>query len=136
MDKEAFSRDRPGKSSNLGEKLNTEGKAKKAAGAKLRSETAAQKAAAEKMRFEKAVFTDEEPLSAKVKQQKRYARKKPAASRAARMAEGELPEYWHYKGEIKTTAASSETKKEVAAFLKAAAELLEDSSLTELAGTL
>ena len=31
MDKEAFSRDRPGKSSNLGEKLNTEGKAKKAA---------------------------------------------------------------------------------------------------------
>ena len=48
MDKEAFSRDRPGKSSNLGEKLNTEGKAKKAAGAKLRSETAAQKAAAEK----------------------------------------------------------------------------------------
>ena len=55
---------------------------------------------------------------------------------AARMAEGELPEYWHYKGEIKTTAASSETKKEVAAFLKAAAELLGDSSLTELAGTL
>ncbi len=90
MDKEAFSRDRPGKSSNLGEKLNTEGKAKKAAGAKLRSETAAQKAAAEKMRFEKAVFTDEEPLSAKVKQQKRYARKKPAASRAARMAEGKV----------------------------------------------
>ena len=90
MDKEAFSRDRPGKNSNLGEKLNTEGKAKKAAGAKLRSETAAQKAAAEKMRFEKAVFTDEEPLSAKVKQQKRYARKKPAASRAARMAEGKV----------------------------------------------
>ena len=90
MDKEAFSRDRPGKSSNLGEKLNTEGKAKKAAGAKLRSETAAQKAAAEKMRFEKAVFTDEEPLSAKVKQQKRYARKKPAESRAARMAEGKV----------------------------------------------
>jgi hypothetical protein len=55
---------------------------------------------------------------------------------AARMAEGELPEYWHYKGEIKTEAASAETKKEVAAFLKAAAELLEDSSLTELAGTL
>ena len=55
---------------------------------------------------------------------------------AARMAEGGLPEYWHYKGEIKTTAASSETKKEVAAFLKAAAELLGDSSLTELAGTL
>ena len=55
---------------------------------------------------------------------------------AARMAEGELPEYWHYKGEIKTTAASSDTKKEVAAFLKAAAELLEDSSLTELAGSL
>ena len=93
MDKEAFSRDRPGKSSNLGEKLNTEGKAKKAAGAKLRSETAAQKAAAEKMRFEKAVFADEEPLSAKakrVKQQKRYARKKPAASRAAQMAEGKV----------------------------------------------
>lgn len=93
MDKEAFSRDGPGKSSNLGEKLNTEGKAKKAAGAKLRSETAAQKAAAEKMRFEKAVFADEEPLSAKakrVKQQKRYARKKPAASRAARMAEGKV----------------------------------------------
>ena len=94
MDKEAFSRDRPGKSSNLGEKLNTEGKAKKAAGAKLRSETAAQKAAAdEKMRFEKAVFADEEPISAKakrVKQQKRYARKKPAASRAAQMAEGKV----------------------------------------------
>lgn len=93
MDKEAFSRDRPSKSSNLGEKLNTEGKAKKAAGAKLRSETAAQKAAAEKMRFEKAVFADEEPLSAKakrVKQQKRYARKKPAASRAAQMAEGKV----------------------------------------------
>lgn len=93
MDKESFSRDRPGKSSNLGEKLNTEGKAKKAAGAKLRSETAAQKAATEKMRFEKAVFADEEPLSAKakrVKQQKRYARKKPAASRAARMAEGKV----------------------------------------------
>lgn len=93
MDKESFSRDRPGKSSNLGEKLNTEGKAKKAAGAKLRSETAAQKAATEKIRFEKAVFADEEPLSAKakrVKQQKRYARKKPAASRAARMAEGKV----------------------------------------------
>lgn len=93
MDKEAFSRDSPGKSSNLGEKLNTEGKAKKAAGAKLRSETAAQKAAAEKMRFEKAAFADEEPLSAKakrVKQQKRYARKKPATSRAARMAEGKV----------------------------------------------
>ena len=93
MEKEAFSRDRPGKSSSLGEKLNTEGKAKKAAGAKLRSETAAQKAAAEKMRFEKAVFADEEPLTAKakrVKQQKRYARKKPAASRAAQMAEGKV----------------------------------------------
>ena len=93
MDKESFSRDGPGKSSNLGEKLNTEGKAKKAAGAKLRSKTAAQKAAAEKMRFEKAVFADEEPLSAKakrVKQQKRYARKKPATSRAARMAEGKV----------------------------------------------
>lgn len=93
MDKEAFSRDRPGKSSNLGDKLNTEGKAKKAAGAKLRSETAAQKAAAEKMRFEKAVFADDEPISAKakrVKQQNRYARKKPATSRAARMAEGKV----------------------------------------------
>ena len=93
MEKEAFSRDRPGKSSSLGEKLNTEGKAKKAAGAKLRSATAAQKAAAEKMRFEKAVFADDEPLSAKakrVKQQKRYARKKPAASRAAQMAEGKV----------------------------------------------
>ena len=93
MDTERLSRDRPGKSSNLGEKLNTEGKAKKAAGAKLRSETAAQKAAAEKMRFEKAVFADEEPLSAKakrVKQQKRYARKKPAASRAAQLAEGKV----------------------------------------------
>ena len=93
MEKEAMSRDRPGKSSNLGEKLNTEGKAKKAAGAKLRSETAAQKAAAEKMRFEKAVFADEEPLSAKakrVKQQKRYARKKPTASRAAQLAEGKV----------------------------------------------
>ena len=93
MDKEILSRDRPGKSSNLGEKLNTEGKAKKAAGAKLRSETAAQKAAAEKMRFEKAVFADEEPLSAKAKrgkQQKRYARKKPAASRAAQLAEGKV----------------------------------------------
>ena len=93
MDKEAFSRDRPGKSSNLGEKLNTEGKAKKAAGAKLRSETAAQKAAAEKMHFEKAVFADEEPLSAKakrVKQQKRYARKKPAPGRAAQLAEGKV----------------------------------------------
>lgn len=93
MDKEAFSRDSPSKSSNLGEKLNTEGKAKKAAGAKLRSEAAAQKAAAEKMRFEKAVFADEEPLSAKakrVKQQKRYARKKPATSCAAQMAEGKI----------------------------------------------
>ena len=93
MEKEAFSRDRPGRSSSLGEKLNTEGKAKKAAGAKLRSETAAQKAAAEKMRFEKAVFADEEPVSAKakrVKQQKRYARKKPVPARAAQLAEGKV----------------------------------------------
>ena len=93
MDKEAFSRDRPGKSSNLGEKLNTEGKAKKAAGAKLHSETSAQKAAGEKMRFEKAVFTPEGEAAAKSlrpKQQKRYARKKPTTSRAAQLAEGKV----------------------------------------------
>ena len=93
MDKEAFSRDRPGKSSNLGEKLNTEGKAKKAAGAKLHSETTAQKAAGEKMRFEKAVFEPEgeKPVKGlRPKQQKRYARKKPAASRAAQLAEGKV----------------------------------------------
>ena len=93
MDKEAFSRDRPGKSSNLGEKLNTEGKAKKAAGAKLHSETSAQKAAGEKMRFEKAVFTPEGEAAAKSlrpMQQKRYARKKPTTSRAAQLAEGKV----------------------------------------------
>ena len=93
MDKEAFSRDRPGKSSNLGEKLNTEGKAKKTAGAKLHSETTAQKAAGEKMRFEKAVFGPEGEAVAKSlrpKQQKRYARKKPTASRAAQLAEGKV----------------------------------------------
>ena len=84
MDTEKMSRDRPGKSSSLGEKLNTEGKAKKAAGAKLHSETTAQKAAGEKMRFEKAVFEPEGEKAAKglrPKQQKRYARKKPTTSR-------------------------------------------------------
>lgn len=93
MEKEAFSRDRPGKSSNLGEKLNTEGKAKKAAGAKLHSETTAQKSAGEKIRFEKAVFEPEgeKPVKGlRPKQQKRYARKKPAASRAAQLAEGKV----------------------------------------------
>ena len=93
MDKEAFSRDRPGKSSNLGEKLNTEGKAKKAASAKLHSETTAQKAAGEKMRFEKAVFEPEGEKAVKglrPKQQKRYAKKKPAPSRAAQLAEGKV----------------------------------------------
>ena len=91
MNTEKMSRDRPGKSSNLGEKLNTEGKAKKAAGAKLHSETTAQKAAGEKMRFEKAVFGPEGEAAAKSlrpKQQKRYARKKPTTSRAAQLAEG------------------------------------------------
>lgn len=93
MDKEAFSRDRPGKSSSLGEKLNTEGKAKKAASAKLHSETTAQKAAGEKMRFEKAVFEPEGEKAVKglrPKQQKRYAKKKPAPSRAAQLAEGKV----------------------------------------------
>ena len=93
MDTEKMSRDRPGKSSNLGEKLNTEGKAKKAAGAKLHSETTAQKAAGEKMRFEKAVFGPEGEAAAKglrPKQQKRYARKKPTTSRAAQLAEGKV----------------------------------------------
>ena len=93
MDTEKMSRDRPGKSSNLGEKLNTEGKAKKAAGAKLHSETTAQKAAGEKMRFEKAVFDPEGEAAAKglrPKQQKRYARKKPTTSRAAQLAEGKV----------------------------------------------
>lgn len=52
---------------------------------------------------------------------------------AARIAEGELPEYWHYKGEIETVAASAETKKETAAFLKAAGELLGDSAYKSLA---
>ena len=93
MNTEKMSRDRPGKSSNLGEKLNTEGKAKKAAGAKLHSETTAQKAAGEKMRFEKAVFGPEGEAAAKglrPKQQKRYARKKPTTSRAAQLAEGKV----------------------------------------------
>ena len=93
MEKEAMSRDRPGKSSNLGEKLNTEGKAKKAASAKLHSETTAQKAAGEKMRFEKAVFEPEGEKAVKglrPKQQKRYAKKKPAPSRAAQLAEGKV----------------------------------------------
>lgn len=93
MDTEKMNRDRPGKSSNLGEKLNTEGKAKKAAGAKLHSETTAQKAAGEKMRFEKAVFGPEGEAAAKglrPKQQKRYARKKPTSSRAAQLAEGKV----------------------------------------------
>lgn len=93
MDKEAFSRDRPGKSSNLGEKLNTEGKAKKVASAKLHSETTAQKAAGEKMRFEKAAFEPEGEKAVKglrPKQQKRYAKKKPAPSRAAQLAEGKV----------------------------------------------
>ncbi len=91
MEKEPLSRDRPGKSSSLGEKLNTEGKAKAAAGAKLRSETTAQKAAGEKMRFDKAVFEPEGETPVKglrPKQQKRYAKKKPAPSRAAQLAEG------------------------------------------------
>ena len=93
MDTERLSRDRPGKSSNLGEKLNTEGKAKKAASAKLHSETTAQKAAGEKMRFEKAVFEPEGEKAVKglrPKQQKRYAKKKPAPSRAAQLAEGKV----------------------------------------------
>lgn len=55
---------------------------------------------------------------------------------AERIAEGGLPEYWHYKGEIKTVAASSETRKEAAAFLKAAGELLGESSYIELANSL
>ena len=93
MDTEKMSRDRPGKSSNLGEKLNTEGKAKKAAGAKLHSETTAQKAAGEKMRFEKAVFGPEGEEAAKglrSKQQKRYTRKKLTTSCAAQLAEGKV----------------------------------------------
>ena len=93
MDTERLSRDRPGKSSNLGEKLNTEGKAKKAASAKLHSETTAQKAAGEKMRFEKAVFEPEGEKAVKglrPKQQKLYAKKKPAPSRAAQLAEGKV----------------------------------------------
>ena len=93
MEKEAMSRDRPGKSSNLGETLNTEGKAKKAASAKLHSETTAQKAAGEKMRFEKAVFEPEGEKAVKglrPKQQKLYAKKKPAPSRAAQLTEGKV----------------------------------------------
>ena len=55
---------------------------------------------------------------------------------AARLAEGTLPEYWHYKGEIKTVAASAETLKETARFLTAAGELLGESSYTSLADSL
>jgi hypothetical protein len=50
-----------------------------------------------------------------------------------RLGEGALPEYWHYKGEIKTVPASADTKKEIGAFLNAAAELLGDSSYKALA---
>ena len=52
---------------------------------------------------------------------------------AARLAEGELPEYWHYKGEVKLPAASQETKQETAAFLRSAAALLGDDALSALA---
>ena len=55
---------------------------------------------------------------------------------AERIAGGDLPEYWHYKGEIKTVSASSETKKEAAAFLKAAGELLGESEYISLADSL
>ena len=55
---------------------------------------------------------------------------------AERMAEGALPEYWHYKGEIKTVSASSETRKEAAAFLKAAGELLGEPEYISLADSL
>ena len=50
-----------------------------------------------------------------------------------RLGEGSLPEYWHYKGEIKTVPASADTKKETAAFLNAAGSLLGDSSYKALA---
>lgn len=55
---------------------------------------------------------------------------------AERMAEGALPEYWHYKGEIKAVSASSETRKEAAAFLKAAGELLGEPEYISLADSL
>ena len=101
MENETLSRDRPGtgsrkpgaKSSDLGKKLNTEGKAKASAGAKLRSETSAQKAAGEKMRFDKAVFEPEGDAPVKgmrPKQQKTGVRKKPTPSRAAQLAEGTI----------------------------------------------
>ena len=80
MNKEALSRDRPGRSSNLGEKLNTDSKAKAAAGAKLRSETSAQKAAGEKMRFDRAVFDAEpEGISPVQKKMKQYGKKTPGS---------------------------------------------------------
>ena len=50
-----------------------------------------------------------------------------------RLGEGTLPDYWHYKGEIKTVPASADTKKEIAAFLNAAGSLLGDSSYKALA---
>ncbi len=55
---------------------------------------------------------------------------------AQRLAEGGLPEYWHYKGEIKRVPASSETKKAAAAFLKAAGQLLDSPRYAELADSL
>lgn len=91
MDKGNNGRDRPGRHSKLGDKLNTEGKAKATAGAKLRSETSAQKAAGEKMRFEKAVFEPEpEGISPAQKKLKRTGRRKPAAGRAVQMTEGKF----------------------------------------------
>ena len=109
MDTERMSRDRPGRNttgmepgsgrgtgSNLGKKLNTEGKAKAAAGAKLRSENSAQKAAGEKMRFDKAVFEAEPEGAAKgsspaARRLKQSGGKKPKASHAVRqLSEGKL----------------------------------------------
>ncbi len=55
---------------------------------------------------------------------------------AARLAEGTLPEYWHYKGEIKTVPASAQTLKETTRFLRAAAELLGDDTYRALADSL
>ena len=55
---------------------------------------------------------------------------------ADRLAEGTLPEYWHYKGETQTVTASAETLKETARFLTAAGELLGESAYTELADSL
>ena len=43
-----------------------------------------------------------------------------AAFFQARLAEGALPEYWHYKGMDKTVPASAQTQKAVKEFLKAA----------------